>query len=431
VLLYSKASKGQPLCYYTYPSDTPPASPADIINPVLAYPGAQTSNFNGQMGHDLVLKYWNEETGEFEDEFPAGVSIGMFFLQEGLDNKGNVVINTDNQLEGQKLSEKTDMIFYANGDMNQKLPNNADAQRAITMYDGDQFVALCFESEIKHEAFKNGSWDYTDIIMGLYFHEAGSFDTNLPRLPEEKEEPTDETNVVEYWGTLAFEDNWPYKHDYDMNDVVIYYKSRVYKSVSSNEVVKIEDEFTVAHDGATFINGFGYQFAQLSNSQVTNVSVETQSGLSSTYANGLEADQNHPTILLYDNNKVASEMNATFKVTTTFASGVSEASVIPPYNPFIFIQSNSGRGRELHLVNNTPTAKMDEKLFQSGDDQSQPASGLFYVSDNSLPFAIHLSHTYFEWPNESKIITSYYPQFADWAKSKGTQNNSWYLSPEK
>lgn len=56
VLLYSKASKGQPLCYYTYPTDTPPASPADIKNPVIAYPGAQTSNFNGQMGHDLVTK---------------------------------------------------------------------------------------------------------------------------------------------------------------------------------------------------------------------------------------------------------------------------------------------------------------------------------------------------------------------------------------
>ena len=53
-------------------------------------------------------------------------------------------------------------------------------------------------------------------------------------------------------GSLAYEDNWPDKNDYDMNDVVIYYSSTVVKDKSSNALVRTTTTFTPMNDGATY-----------------------------------------------------------------------------------------------------------------------------------------------------------------------------------
>lgn len=39
--------------------------------------------------------------------------------------------------------------------------------------------------------------------------------------------PSEEDNYTTYFGLLAFEDLWPDQGDYDLNDVVVYYQSRV------------------------------------------------------------------------------------------------------------------------------------------------------------------------------------------------------------
>ena len=73
----------------------------------------------------------------------------------------------------------------------------------------------------------------------------------------------DEDNYHVVNGTLAFEDLWPSQGDYDMNDVVVTYKSTVYKNVLSNRATKVVDRFTLAHVGGTLPCGFGYQFDKL------------------------------------------------------------------------------------------------------------------------------------------------------------------------
>ena len=61
-----------------------------------------------------------------------------------------------------------------------------------------------------------------------------------------------------YKGILAFEDNWPSKGDYDLNDVVVKYNS-VLSFNTKNEVLSTKDTFTVLWSGASYSNSFIYQ----------------------------------------------------------------------------------------------------------------------------------------------------------------------------
>ena len=94
-----------------------------------------------------------------------------------------------------------------------------------------------------------------------------------------------------------------------MNDVMIRYKSKVYKSILTNRVYKIVDEFTPFHRGGYLINGFGYQLHNIANSDISDVSIEGPSYASkSQYMPGkTETGQSHPTILLFDKFKILKE----------------------------------------------------------------------------------------------------------------------------
>ena len=62
-----------------------------------------------------------------------------------------------------------------------------------------------------------------------------------------------------YEGSLAYEDLWPYKGDYDFNDLVIHYNFAITKDDEEN-VQNITATFIVYAFGASFHNGFGFQF---------------------------------------------------------------------------------------------------------------------------------------------------------------------------
>jgi len=117
--------------------------------------------------------------------------------------------------------------------------------------------------------------------------------------------------------------------------------------------------------------------------------------------------------------------------------GINEKEIVPPYNPFIFISSNEGRGKEVHLVNYPPTDKADVSLFGTGKDLSRPAEGLYYVSIDMMPFAINMPVSdeierelitkLKDSKNEGKRIDELYPRFTSWAKSNGTKDKDWYI----
>ena len=120
------------------------------------------------------------------------------------------------------------------------------------------------------------------------------------------------------------------------------------------------------------------------------------------------------------------------KYTVTIqVNDVTSKSILPPYNPFIFVGSGQARGREVHLVKYPPTDKADLSLLGTGKDVSRPEEDLYYVSIDLMPFALNMPVSEFPIPEEGIRIDESYPKFATWVKSNGAQAKDWYKYPKK
>lgn len=411
VFLNSTATKRNVVGYYTYPTGQAPASPEEIAQKIVAFPQAAyyygydgVSHFGPlNFGDQIQMKYWNG--AEFVDEFPAGVSIGWFMMESAFDSKTGDI-------------KKTTNIRYSD-----PLLNNDKYQRTIALYDGTQdndMIALGFEDAWNAERGGN----FGDAVFYLDMDKDAVDSGGLPSLPEGGE-PTNDDNYTIEKGTLAFEDMWPRQGDYDMNDVVIAYECKVYRNIMGNRVFKVEDKFTPYNDGALYANAFGYQMHNIMSDMIESVKIEGP--VTSEFMNGqsMESGQEYPTFILFDNARRV--QGKSFTVTVKFRNDLPASSVKPPYNPFIVVESDKGRGKEVHLVNYPPTSLADITLLGQQDDKSRPAEDLYYVSDQSFPFALNLSGVAdFNCPDESVRIDKEYSGFSGWVSSGGTQNKNWY-----
>ncbi len=243
-------------------------------------------------------------------------------------------------------------------------------------------------------------------------------------------------------GTLAYEDLWPSKGDFDFNDVVIDYQFEV-TSNNANIVQSVEATFELRAFGAGFRNGFGFQLT--GGIQPGDISV-SGSSLTENYitlnSNGTEAGQALPTIIVFDN--AYNEMQhpgsgigvntdpnapyvapATFTINIEFTGGSYSFSdlSIADFKPFIIVDRE--RGREVHLPGNAPTDLADMSYFGTRDDDSDPSANRWYVSENNLPWAINIIES-FDYPTEKTDILEAYLKFKDWAQSGGTLFPDWF-----
>ena len=413
--------------YYTYPSNETPT--VDNIKKIVAFPNASPVYKSAGVGalvcgDEVKLKYWNEEKNQFEDKFPAGVTIGWSLQGMGFRDKP-----LDGYVQGDLVAGQG--TRYSTTDLNEAGKDGLKRQRTVSLREepSNQIVAIGFEDNI--------DLDYCDAIFYVHIAEKNAIDEEvIPPLPVDPEAPpTDEDNYTMRSGPLLFEDLWPEQGDYDMNDVMIRYTSKVYKSILTNRVYKIVDEYTPFHRGGYLANGFGYQLHNISNSDVSKITIERPSyAEKSQYMSGdRESGQSHPTILLFDDMLIFNgKEEADRKYTVTIqVNDVSEKSVLPPYNPFIFIESDKTRGKEVHLVKYPPTDKANLSLLGTGKDVSRPDEELYYVSVDLMPFALNMPVVDFPIPEEGVRIDESYPQFATWVKSNGKQSTKWYMYPKK
>lgn len=403
VFISSGAGWNNSIGYFTYPTNSIPTE--SNIQKVLAFPNASPiSKESGKLlcGHEVKLKYWNKDTKQFEDKFPAGTTVG-WCLQgmgfKGVDSKDTKVIGNIEKGMGTR---------YSYSDMNsEKL--KIQHVVALRYQKTNQTVAIGFED--------NNDQDYCDAVFYLKVAEPNAIEPDGPELPSVNP-PSNVEHTVE--GTLTYEDQWPSLGDYDMNDAVIKYQSTIYRNVLNNKVYKIVDKFTPVHNGGSKICGFGYQLSQLPSEGVRNITVSGPEGWE------IEQEQSHPTVILFDNIKQV--LNKVYTVTIQL-NDVEEKLVSPPYNPFIFVDD---RGTEVHLVNYTPTGKANFELFDTKDDLSNIAAGVYYISRydegevDLMPFGINIPSLDFGIPDERVKIYDTYPDFIKWVKSKGKSNSDWY-----
>ena len=244
------------------------------------------------------------------------------------------------------------------------------------------------------------------------------------------------------FGTLGFEDLWPSKGDYDFNDLVIDYKFEIITNFA-NKLESVKATFVIKAFGASFENGFGFQLAEAIDPADLTV---TGSALTENYitleANGTEAGQSKPTIIVYDNAftqmehpgigiGVNTEPSApyvqpkTIVINIAFPSGkyAFNALDIANFNPFLIV--NKDRSVEVHLPNYLPTDLANTALFGNNDDNSNPSENTYYKTANNLPWAINIYET-FDYPIEKQEIVWAHLKFAEWATSSGVLFPNWY-----
>ncbi|MFP5080273.1 LruC domain-containing protein [Pedobacter sp. JCM 36344] len=427
------------LAYYTYPTGNPPTNENQITNANVIFPNCSLIGGNGE---------GNMITGDKVKlgRFPAGTSVGFVLLQNAY--QGNGSINFD--------ATK----FFSTEGIN---PENDPAKKRhnVVLHNVSQRTFLIGFEDINRLPGQGSDNDFNDLVFYAQSNPVEAISpVNVPVLDESyldgdgdgvqdaiDDYPNDPTRAYtrwypsqSVWGTTAFEDNWPFEGDYDLNDLVVSYRYK-FAMNSSNQLVDLTGEFKALAAGADFENGFGVQlpFTPSQIQSVTGMSVFGNAGVVLD-GKGLERNQSKAVIIPFDHYRNlfgvgTTQINTTLgapklvsplvTVTILLNGPLSdEYTGMVPFNPFMI--SNLDRGREVHLVNQAPTDLAAAKWFNTGADNSNAATGRYYVSSLNRPFALDFFGP-FDYPIEKTPITNVYNHFADWALSGGTVYPDWYF----
>ncbi|UEG53328.1 LruC domain-containing protein [Mucilaginibacter daejeonensis] len=435
------------LAYYTYKTGFPPVFTATgtllggIDKITYVFPNASAYGSGGGLKAGDKVKLGN---------FEAGTSIAFVLMQNAWTGSG---VSTS----AQKFS--SDAGFN---------PESTASLRkhTVTLYDDVHKLFITgFEDCNRQNASANvngytSDEDFNDLVFyttssvasaisedGVPVVDKGG-DTDGDGVQDEQDAfPNDATRAyISYYpsastyANIAFEDNWPKKGDYDLNDLVVSYRY-TFTSNASNQVVDMKGDYTVAASGASFHNGFGVQLP-VAASAVKSVTGQKQiSNYISFASNGVEAGQTKAVIVPFDNHEALIKnpdgayfinvlstkdkvTSTTASVMVTFNSPIAASTLQPSaFNPFLI--SNLRRGYEIHLPGFAPTDKVDTKLFGTDDDASVSTSGKYYISSENWPWAIGFQGTY-NYPFELQPVNEAYLHFGEWASSGGTTFTDWY-----
>ena len=423
------------LGYYRYATGNAPAAPSAVDSIHVIFPNVSFSGSGGglQSGNRVHLGV-----------FPGGTTLGWVLIANGFSN-GKITSGIS--------------TLYSDKALNPE-PNPALKEHTVLLNDiGRGKFLISFEDMRRDGGSDN---DFNDAVFYVTANPIqGIQTTNLP-LPNYTQVdtdgdvisntfddyPTDPTRAFNNYypakgttGTLAFEDLWPSKGDYDMNDMVLGYSFNQVTN-GQNKVVEINATFVLKAMGASYHNGFGFQLP-ISPSLITSV---TGSDIEENYivrnSNGTESGQSKATIIVFDNgyNLLHYPGNSGIGVNTTPGQTYVQPDTlhiliklnnptplaqvgVPPYNPFMIV--NMERGKEIHLINHLPTDLANMAYLGTGADDSKPTIGRYYVTKENLPWALDISAS-FDYPIEKSEITSAYLKFAPWVETSGQTYYDWF-----
>ena len=238
------------------------------------------------------------------------------------------------------------------------------------------------------------------------------------------------------YGTFMWEDLWPNKGDYDMNDLVMDYNV-VEVTNASLEIVDVINNFYLRAAGAGYLNnGFAIQYPSY-----WEVNSITEDDLNMAY---IDIDTDNRTVIFFQNHRQVFNVSGgdwintyqsypfiptvTWSVTLSM-SETSKAKVVAPWNqaPFNpFLLQNGVRSHEIHLPDYPYTYAMNTALFNTGDDATNPGMGIYFRTTNYLPWAILISESC-DYAIEMTQISDAFNHFVEWVQSDGITYNDWYL----
>lgn len=432
------------LGYYTFPTGSTPLTAAAISDATIIFPNASYTGSGGSLtsGNKVQLLYLDPSTKKYTTVFPKGITVAWFLKANGFSG-GNIV--------------KGGTVYYSDNRFN---PESTEARRIhnVLLKDNARKLLLLGFEDLNRDGSSDEDFNdavfyatvtpYTAVKSEFYQPIDTPKDTDKDGVGDSRDEyPNDPAKAFNNYypsknavGTLAFEDLWPNKGDYDFNDLVVDYNFNQITNADNN-VVEIEAALTVRAIGASLRNGFAIQLNTLPENIASVTGQQLTSGVFKTASNGTENNQQKAVVPIFDDafkvlnytgsivNTVSGgayvtpkTLNVTIKLKNPVAlSGFGTA----PYNPFIVIGGE--RGREVHLPGSAPTTLADKSLFGTGDDNTILSIQKYYMSDKYLPWAINIPQK-FDYPIEKQDITKTYLMFNPWAVSHGFNYMDWYTS---
>lgn len=424
------------LGYYTYDVNNPPQDVDDIEDLYIIFPNVSAAGSGGglQAGDKVHL-----------GRFSGDTAIGWVLIAQGWNG-----------------SDVGDGIYkvYSNPALNPE-PNVEDQQHNVLIKDAArQRILLGFE-DIRRDS-PGCDQDFNDAIFYITANPYSAISSeSMPEIVETNPDtdgdgandlidlyPNDADKAFDNYfpgqndtGTLAYEDLWPGKGDYDFNDLVVSYHFNLITN-ANNKITEVVATFVLKAIGASYQNGFAFEMP-VAASKVAGV---TGTQLTENYiqlaSNNIEAGQSKAVVVVFDNalahmqrtsgDFINTEMeagkssdSAPFTLTIQFTEPLEWSDLEGvPFNPFIIV--NQQRGYEVHLKGQTPTDLADTQLLGTVHDYSNAASDIYYQTQNYLPFALHIP-TQFQYPVEKQGISNAYLKFTSWAQSNGTLFTDWYL----
>jgi LruC domain-containing protein len=432
------------LAYYTYPNGNAPKKSKDITDKTIIFPNASFSGSGGGMnsGNKVQLFYYNPTKKSYTNIFPAGTTVSWIIRSNGW--TGSAVGTGYNN-------------FYSDKNLNPE-KNTENQKHNVVLKDLSRQIYLVGFEDLNRET-GNSDNDFNDVVIYATVTPFDAVNESLYKavdskikdkdndgVPDDKDEyPEDKSRAFNNYypaksqtGTLAFEDLWPSKGDYDFNDMIVDYN---YNQITNgaNKVVAVYAELTPRAKGAHYSNAFGIEF----NTTPENVKSVTGQSITNGYlnigSNGTENNQSKAVVIAFDNaydflktyNTIIGQTYytpKTLKINIEFVTPIDPIAFgSAPYNPFIII--NKTRGKEVHLPTLAPTSLADLSLLGTVDDNSNIALGKYYTSDKYLPWAINIPVT-FDYPAEKEDIRKAFLFFNKWSESKGLTNKDWYVNKD-
>lgn len=421
------------LLFYTYPKDSAPSSVSEIDTLTVIFPNVSFKYSGGGLYSGNKVKIGT---------FDKNTCIGWALLANGWRN-GQIKTSGN--------------IYYSNPALNPESTSSKRIHNVLLVDPGRDIILLGFE-DLNRDGWCDN--DFNDAIffvtsnpitapetsnleMISYSDNDGDKDgvsDNFDDYPNDKSKAFDNFYPSETtFGTLAFEDLWPGKGDFDFNDLVIDYQINEISN-GDNEVVEIKAKYIIKAIGAGNHNGFGFEMKILP----SNVTSVTGFNLTESYislaSNNLESGQSRAVVIVFDDAydqfpPISHSFINTIKTNPTNTPDTMNIVIklddpvdpqdigIPPYNPFIIVDAD--RDIEVHLPNKAPTDKADTDLFQTSSDDSKPVIGRYYKTDNNLPWAINIVDA-FDYPSEKTPIINAHYKFANWAQSSGSSFKKWH-----
>ena len=452
------------LGYYYYKVGQEPKSIEDA-NIIMLFPNTQDGKWEKttkdadrqKAGVDRMtsvkLKYYPKIAEDSQegatDVFPAGYKVGLVLATNAWSKR----LEYENNSKKAYLNENR---YYRAATLNtltvRQNGSSTELPVVASYYTmGKEFVMASFEDDYKFDDGKGHDQNFSDVVVAIGTNPVKAI-ADLPTFKMWLN--ADGSGLVtlqeELKGTYLFEDLWPQKGDYDMNDACVEYVQGTYMDKWSDTYgetfsFKPRENFATKKNGIAFRLIGGDRAAVNSNGNTTgkrisgyHVPAEVKLYLDSTdISDQLEYDQDNQIFYVIPDTK--KNPGVTYTVEFLHIPYGSPKFYERNYKKYktivdVFLYRKEGdKNWEVHTKGQEPTPKMNYEYFGKGDDLSNPEQGIYYVRHGNYPFALFLSGQQidamgkiFDIANEGQTLEKMYPNYTKWVESEGKENKEWY-----